>query len=79
MCSGQTGRTSFKKSGKVFRRVLKKVGKVRVGLVKIGLIFSWGKTLVTCEKFSLFSPMFFSYKVFFLLITEKWLFFYVFA
>ena len=38
----------LKKSGKVLRWVLKKVGKIRVGLNKIGLKFSRGKILVTC-------------------------------
>ena len=49
----------LKKSGKVLRWVLKKVGKIRVGLNKIGLKFSRGKILVTCEKLSHFSPTFF--------------------
>ena len=44
----------LKKSGKVLRWVLKKVGKIRVGLK-----FSRGKILVTCEKLSHFSPTFF--------------------
>ena len=53
------GRVS-KKSGKV---LLREVGKVRVGLNKIGLKFSRGKTLVTWEKLSHFSPTFFPDKV----------------
>ena len=48
----------FKKSGKFLRQVLKKVGKVQVRLNKIGLQFSWGKMLVTCQKLSHFSPTF---------------------
>ena len=49
----------LKKSGKTLRPVLKKVGNARVGLNKIGLKFSQGKTLVTCEKLSHFSTTFF--------------------
>ena len=44
--------------GIVLRRVLKNVGKVRVGLNKIGLKFREGKTLVISEKASLFVPTF---------------------
>ena len=43
--------------GRVFCRVLKNVGKVRLN--KIGLKFSRGKMLVTCEKLILFSLTFF--------------------
>ena len=50
MCLGQIVRKSFKKSRKVLRRVLKKIRKVRLRLNKIGLKFSRGKKLVTCEK-----------------------------
>ena len=59
MWSGQTFRKSFKKIGDNLRWVLKKVGKVRIRLNKIGLKFSPGKLLVICEKLSHFSPTFF--------------------
>ena len=44
MCLGQIVRKSFKKSRKVLRWALKKVGKVRLRLNKIGLKFSRGKS-----------------------------------
>ena len=50
----------LKKSGEILRRVLKKVGKVRVGLNKIELKFSRGKMLITSEKLSHLSPTFFT-------------------
>ena len=45
---------------KVLRRVLKKVGKVRVRLNETELKFSREKMLVACEKLSHFCPTFFS-------------------
>ena len=52
----------FRKLGKFICQVLQNVGKLPVGLNKIGLKFSQEKTLVTCEKLSHFSPAFFPRK-----------------
>ena len=49
----------LEKSTKVLRRLLKKIGKFRVGLNKIRLKFSREKVVVICEKLIHFSPTFF--------------------